>query len=41
MPHGTGPLVRVDATTFSTFDSQHVHELATQVRQLPIPLEMR
>ena len=35
------PLIRVDASTFDTFDDRQVHELAAQVRQLPIPLEMR
>ncbi|WP_250279281.1 deoxynucleoside kinase [Frankia sp. Cppng1_Ct_nod] len=35
------PLIRVDATTFDAFDSQHLSELAAQVRQLPIPVESR
>jgi deoxyguanosine kinase len=35
------PLIRVDADTFDAFDERHVHDLAAQVRQRPIPLEMR
>lgn len=35
------PLIRLDASSFNTFHDGHIHELATQVRQLPIPLEMR
>jgi hypothetical protein len=35
----TRPLTRVDAT-FDAFDQHHLSELATQVRQLPIHVEM-
>jgi deoxyadenosine/deoxycytidine kinase len=36
-----GPLIRVSTTTFDTFDERHLSELATRVRQLPIPEELR
>lgn len=35
------PLIRLDASSFNSFHDGHVHELAEQVRQLQIPLEMR
>lgn len=35
------PLIRVDAATFDTFDERHLSELAFQVCQLPIPVELR
>ena len=35
------PLIRVDANTFNTFHDNHVHELVEQLRQLPLPLEIR
>lgn len=35
------PLIRLDAARFNTFHDPHVHELADQVRQFPIPLEIR
>jgi deoxyadenosine/deoxycytidine kinase len=37
----SGPLIRVDTDTFDVFDNRLLSELATQVRQLLTPLELR
>ncbi|MEJ3745549.1 deoxynucleoside kinase [Actinomycetes bacterium KLBMP 9797] len=37
----SSPLIRVDTDTFDVFDNHHLSKLATQVRQLPAPMEFR